>query len=397
MKIAFIVESFPETSETFILRRAADLIERGHDLDVFARLLKAWDVHPDLVSRLEGLEVKKLANPFRWRLKDSTRGLAHSGLRLGRVAAAAVRARGSARSAVTWNSTLPFLSKRYDLIHANYGHLGLEYLEVSAMLDVPMVVNLRGTDVMVTMSESPDKYRPLFEKAVKFIAVSHPLRDRVIELGCDPDKVAVIPTEVDVDYFKPDPAKKRGKGKLSIVTVGRLTWQKGYLYALHAAAKLAESGADFEYRIVGGGAGRSEIEAAIKDLNLHDRVTLLGKKDSDEVREELARADVFLLASVSEGIAGCTLEAQAMGLPVVATTAGGIPEAVADAESGLLVKPRDADALAAALRKLCDAPDLRSRLGERGRKRMVQEFSGQVLLPRLESVYREVIDKWRAR
>jgi glycosyltransferase involved in cell wall biosynthesis len=148
--------------------------------------------------------------------------------------------------------------------------------------------------------------------------------------------------------------------------VGRLHWVKGYEFALEAVARARDAGVDCVLTIVGADRGiRDALEFAVRDLGLADAVTLAGPRSIDGVRAALARADVFIVSSVSEGASRAALEAMAMGLPVVTTDAGGMPEIVEDGVHGLVVGRRDPQALAAAFGALSRDGDLRRAMGER--------------------------------
>ena len=122
--------------------------------------------------------------------------------------------------------------------------------------------------------------------------------------------------------------------------------------------------------IVGDAADHSSISAAIAEAGLADRVELLG--DRTDVRDLLARSDIFVLATLSEGMPFALLEAMAEGLPAVASSVGGIPEIVQDGENGLLVPPGDPEELARALHRLLTDADLRIRLGKAPRRTIAE-------------------------
>jgi glycosyltransferase involved in cell wall biosynthesis len=110
-----------------------------------------------------------------------------------------------------------------------------------------------------------------------------------------------------------------------------------------------------------------------------------------DVRQRLAQADVLVMPSLSEGLGVAVLEAMAMGKPVVASNTGGLPEAVADGETGLLVPPGNAEALAGALLALLEDPDRAQAMGKAGRRRAVDHFDRRVIVDRMLSLYREVL------
>jgi glycosyltransferase involved in cell wall biosynthesis len=173
-------------------------------------------------------------------------------------------------------------------------------------------------------------------------------------------QAVVIPNAVDVARM----ARSRLEGSPpTIVSVGRLVLPKSFWH-LAAALRQLEPGS-FRALVVGQGPQESYLRGI-------EGVELLG--DRDDVPDLLGRSDVFVLSTLSEGMPISILEAMAAGLPVVASEVGGIPEIVVDGETGLLVPPGDADALAGALRRLLDDPELRRRLGAAGRARVEEHF-----------------------
>jgi glycosyltransferase involved in cell wall biosynthesis len=152
---------------------------------------------------------------------------------------------------------------------------------------------------------------------------------------------------------------------------------KGYEFALVAISRLRRAGISIRYRIFGALGDENErlqLLAAIRDLGLEDCVEVCGPCSRTEVREALRSTDVFLLASVSEGLSTATLEAMAMEVPVVVTDTGGMREAVTDGVEGLVVPSRDPEALAQALATLADDVVLRRELGVKGRVRVITDF-----------------------
>src|SRR6266496_3174824 len=168
---------------------------------------------------------------------------------------------------------------------------------------------------------------------------------------------------------------------LLIVAVGRLIAKKGFADLIRACGLLAESGKSFQCEIIGGGPLENELRAQIDQLNLQDRVALSGAKPQREVRQRLAGASVFVLPSVVDAHGGMDnlptviMEAMATGLPVISTDVAGIPEMVVQNETGFLVRPGDAVALADAIEKVIDDRSLAQKLGEAGYERAQELFS----------------------
>ena len=184
---------------------------------------------------------------------------------------------------------------------------------------------------------------------------------------CDPAKTVVIPNAVDVDA---SPVSAGERPTPRIVSVGRLKAPKDFQTLARALSLLPQG--TYEALIVGDGPDRRALERRLRQLGLEESVRLAGARD--DVPALLADADVFVLASRSEGMPVSVIEAMAAGLPVVASRVGGVPELVEDAETGFLVPPEDPPALTRALARLLEDQALRRRLGDAGRQRARREF-----------------------
>jgi glycosyltransferase involved in cell wall biosynthesis len=180
---------------------------------------------------------------------------------------------------------------------------------------------------------------------------------------CRAERTVVIPNAVDVDACPQAPLVRAVP---RLISVGRLAAPKDWTTLLSAAASL-DSKTFAELVIVGDGPERRRVAAEVARRSLDGRVWLLGERD--DVSGLLSDADVFLLASRSEGLPLSVIEAMAAGLPVVASDVGGLRELVHDGETGMLVPPGDPAALVDALRPLLADRELRRRLGTAGRER----------------------------
>jgi colanic acid/amylovoran biosynthesis glycosyltransferase len=167
----------------------------------------------------------------------------------------------------------------------------------------------------------------------------------------------------------------------SIIAIGRLIVKKGFANLIRACALLVERGRSFQCEIFGEGPLEKQLRGQIAELTLEEFVQLPGPKPQHELRERLARASVFVMPSVSEPEGGMDnlptviMEAMATGLPIVSTRIGGIPEMVVENETGFLVQPEDAVALAGAIEKITDDRSLGRKLGQAGYERAQELFS----------------------
>jgi len=205
----------------------------------------------------------------------------------------------------------------------------------------------------------------------------------------------VITDAVDTNWFEPRQSEETvvatAERPLRVLSVGRLHWKKGHAYALSAVSRLVEDGIPVHYRIAGDGEQRDALEYDISDQGLGDRVELTGACDAEAVREHLQWADVFLHPSLSEAFGVAALEAQAMGVPVVCSDAGGLPENVADGETGFVVPTRDPTALATALARFAADPTLARRMGQAARSRVMARFRADDQLGQFEALYHSLM------
>jgi len=229
--------------------------------------------------------------------------------------------------------------------------------------------------------------KPVWRRLAVRIAVSEAARSFVTSrLG---GEVRVIPNGLDIRMFRDaTPAGDLPEGR-RVAWVGRLDRQKGFPVALRAFELVAQDHDDLHLIVAGDGRDRSAVDSL--PPSVRKRVVMLGAVPHDRLPPYLAACDVFVGAATGQESFGMVLvEAMAAGLPVVATDIAGYREVVRDGMDGLLVPPSDADALAAALRRVLDDPALAERLAGAGRTR-AEGFSWDVVATRLEEAYREIV------
>ena len=266
-------------------------------------------------------------------------------------------------------------------------------LAAAVLARVPAVVATEQTSMDFRLTRPTYlQQRALGAGVGRFIAVSREVERHLEEkFGWHAPKVVVIPNAIDPARFRlaSDPqlraALSRDGSRPIVLATARLAAQKGLGYLLDAVSELPA----IQLVIAGDGPDLGDLEAQAQRLALGDRVDFLGHRD--DVAELLACADVVALPSLYEGLPLSVLEAMAAGKPVVATAIGGTDEAIVDGETGVLVEPRDAAALAEALDGLISDPARAARLGAAGRRHVEENFASAQMVERVMHVYDELL------
>jgi colanic acid/amylovoran biosynthesis glycosyltransferase len=280
-----------------------------------------------------------------------------------------------------WNRLLPYAGRRWDVIYFPWNSAAIEHLPLFE-LGMPVVISCRGSQIYVA-PHNPERepfhrgLRESFARAAVVHGVSKAIVQEAVQYGLDPARARVIYPAVDPDFFCPVVPRGPGRQDFSIVTTGSLVWVKGYEYACAAIRRLKDRGVPARLEIIGDGPEQQRLLYTIYDLGLEGSVQLAGRLSPPAVRQRLQAADVFLLSSLSEGLSNAALEAMACELPVVTTDCGGMREAITAGVEGLITPVRDAEALAEALEWLWRYPDMRLRMGQAGRRRVLRDFSLQ--------------------
>ena len=265
-------------------------------------------------------------------------------------------------------------------------------LACATLTKPPAVVRTRHISAPIAVNAAA---KWLYGRSARHVVTTgESLRQTLIhDLGLLPERVTSVPTGIDPVRFAPgDKMAVRqalnldvGRHYLGIVATLR-SW-KGHLYLLEAFAKLDLP--DWTLLIVGEGPMLENIKATIAELGLHQRVILVGQKTDPEVW--MRALDIFCLPSyANEGVPQSVMQAMLTGLPIVTTPVGAILEAVSDEESALVVPPRNAEALCAAIGRLIGDEALTRRLGETANAKAKACFSQERMLDRMEAIFSTV-------
>lgn len=290
------------------------------------------------------------------------------------------------------------VARNPSIVHFEFGSLAADRTHLRELLGCRLVVSFRGFDLNYVGLENPSFYETVWKEIDVLHLLGRDVWSRALNRGCPSDKPhALIPPAIDAVFFSPgkrvyEPSVGSEARPFRILSVGRLHWAKGYEYALQAVRGLIDRNVRCEYHIVGDGVYAGAVAFARHQLGLHATVELLGPRSPEEVKREYLWADAFLHPAVSEGFSNAVIEAQAMGLPVVCTDAGGLPENVANGETGYVVPRRDPDSLTEKLALLAHDVNLRRRMGIAGRERVMERFPIDRQLEAFAALYRRTVE-----
>ncbi len=276
--------------------------------------------------------------------------------------------------------------RRCVLAHFHDAHGAAVGSRAARWAKVPLRVVSRRTDFPV---RSKRKYTRGIDAV---IAISEGVKSVLVRDGIPEKLIAVVPSGIDFAPFGGPGDRgflRREFGfapdDFLVGIVAHLEDHKGHRYLLDAAGLLRDTAPKMKFIIVGEGSLRLDLDRQAHDLRVDDMVYFLGFRD--DVPRVLGSLDLFVLSSHMEGLGTSLMDAMAARLPVVATTAGGIPEVVIDRETGLLVPPRDPQALAQAILKLYLDKGLAARLAARGYEVVHERFSAEAMARRIIDVY----------
>ncbi len=280
-----------------------------------------------------------------------------------------------------------------DIIHFEFSGIGIDFLESIGNIRAKKVVSCRGSAEKVKLlmyDERKNLFRKLLKKVDRVHCVSQDMVQTILPYSDEPGKIFVNYPSIDTGYFMRNKRKERDK-HLNILSVGRVTFQKGYPNALFTMQYLKQQDLSFTWIIAGSGNAVEEFIFKIHEFGLTKHIILAGTKSREEVKELMENADVFYLPSLYEGVANVVLEAMSMELPVVVTKSGGMAEVIEHGEDGLLADVFDFRAQAGHILNIANDDDMAENLGRNARKKVMTKFNLEIQTTIFEAVYNELL------
>ena len=416
MKVAYVISRFPKITETFILYEILELEQQGVQVSIYSLLKpRPSGVHPEGASLfkkiLERMSVPKgeiLMHPEAVPLVKRAHYAPFFSIKILAAQFYYLLRRPTAYLSALWHllrenwgspnfllgsvavfpKTVHFArlmqTEGIQHVHAHFAnHPAAAAYVVHCLTGIPFSFTAHGADLQVDQHMLCEK----ITRASAVVTISS-YNKSFIAGKCGQwyaDKVRVIHCGVDTRVFtppdeRPHPSERPAIAGLSILSIGTLYEVKGHAYLIEACRRLREQGLDFTCHLVGDGPLRETLVEQVSRAGLEEQVCFHGQLPRQEIVRMLQLADVLAVPSIPtregrrEGIPVVLMEAMASGVPVVASRISGIPELVEDGVSGLLVEPRQPEALAAALSSLYRDPQCWQRLSASGRERVVSGF-----------------------
>lgn len=381
-KIAYLLHRFPRITDTFIKREIRSLQNSGTDVriisvwqpdrsDTTSDILEEWRADTDFLLPMSGGSVTAIifASLARFPLRffDTLRlavSMSRPGLRgiayqlfyfvEAVLAANVLRRRGVAHV----HNHIGDQSGTVTMLAANFAKISYS-------------ITFHGWPVFFDPEGFRIKEKVLHASFTR--AISYFCRSQLMMFsGCnDPTRFKVIHCGIELKKYRYHPPREQVK---TIFCAARLSPEKGLEFLIHALKLLLNQGHGLRLRLAGDGPKRKELEQLADELELSERVQFLGFLGEDEIIRELRDCDLFVLPSFVEGLPVSAMEAMAMGVPVIATNIAGTGELVENGRTGLLVRPSDSQALADSIATMVADYDLRLRMAQLGRERVVDQF-----------------------
>lgn len=296
------------------------------------------------------------------------------------------------------NLTLALTKITPDVIHVQWPSTLRWFEPVLTKQNIPVVLSQRGFHNNVRPFVDPDNHNYLktwYPKLAGFHSVSKAISINGDKIWSAPEKTdRVVYTGLPIDNFDFNTTYTKTT-PLQLLSIGRPHWKKGYAYALRACKLLQERGIAFHYTIIGG-SGDEELQYLLHDLELQDQVTLENRLPQNTVFKQMQEASLLLMTSVEEGLPNVAVEAMAIGLPVLSTDCGGVPELIDHGKNGWLVPTRDPGAMAASIFDFINLT--RSHIETvrtAARKKVAQQHNESLMIEGMVGLYKTVLEEAR--
>ena len=403
LRVAILVRQFPNIVQTYILNHIVSLRNSGADTMIIAESNpKQLETHPAVkeynllgdtmyLSSDRASILKQIFTVPLYKLRYLTviKRIIFSGLWKRYGLKYGIKAALSAKL---------LYAREFDIIHSHTLYSSYEYLYLKDVFNIPFVTTFHGLEPQSSKSLATKKIRFVLERTDVFIVNTRFARKQLTDMGCNQDKIHIIPQGTNTTDF-PFKARTISKNKpVNILSVGRLSIEKGFHIAVNGIARLVEHYPNIRYHIIGSGPEEQHLTKLIHSIGLQDTVQIYGSVSTDELALHYSNAHIFILPSIdfhdgshteTQGVV--LQEAQSSGIPVIASRTGGIPEVIREDITGLLFEEKNDEQLSQKLESLLRDEQLYLTLSQQARKDVEDNYSIEVIGNKLLDVYKIVL------
>lgn len=282
------------------------------------------------------------------------------------------------------------------ILHAHHGNLGILLRPFAAKASTPLVCSFRGKDTIVSSKEYREDLKKLFKDGARFFPVCNHLAERIVDLGCRPEKINVLYGGIDLKKFSYIPPTI-DKEEINILSIGRLVEKKGHHLLMKAFHKIKDKYPTSKLTIIGKGKYKENLVKLANKLKLGSSISIYDQLPYEKVANSLKSSDIFVAASLTgkdgdiEGIPNTLKEAMATGRPCISTYHAGIPELVKNKENGILVKENSVSELAEALEYMMENKQKWNKYSKNARKTIENKFNLDKQLQLQSSFYTDIL------
>lgn len=411
LNILFIVSSFPTISETFIVNQIIYLIESGHKVRILSFKKNNIETHSKILEHrlLEKTEFIKIA-PYHKRLLDFAVIFFNANLKTKISYLKTLnffRFKKQAINLMIFNKmySISKFNLSFDIVHAHYGFNSDIYFELRKfywLKKSKLLTTFHGHDMKISsLEKNRILYKQLFDEGTMLTTNNKYGKSLIQKIRNNYKNIRTLPVSLDTNYFYPSSIAKSNQQKSIILFCGRLIPVKAPSLVIEIANILVnfEKIPNLKFVLIGVGPEEFKVLELIRRYKLEANIELKGALNQDHVIYEMRKSNIFVLPGITEvtGRAetqGLVIqEAQAIGLPVVVSDAGGMKYGLIDGVTGFIIPEGDVNAFAQSIKKLIQDPQLAYELGNKGRKYVVENFDSEILGKQLLETYKELLFK----
>ncbi|WP_100643206.1 glycosyltransferase family 4 protein [Alteromonas facilis] len=395
VNILTVTRAFPIATQPWLINHLRQIAKFGGENRIIATQAEGRLIPSEIIS--QGLlEITQIVPNDKWALLN-TYFSAFKSIRRNDVWKHYKREEATTKQLIFDFLASPSFNVNVDVIHSHSEPVGSKFVRLIKATGKPFVHTFHGltpSGVPTITSEERAKYT----SAARAIFVNTEFaRKQYEDIGAQCSNFIIIPQGTDLSLWHFSKRSQLEGRSLKLLTVARLDKEKGHKFAFDAVRQLLRKGVQVQYHLVGAGSYEMKLKDYAKEIGIEKQVTFHGILVNQDIKKIYAESDVFILPSLSsteggwEETQGVVIqEAQASGLLVIATNTGGIPECIIDRQTGILVPDRDASSLALAVTEVAENYDLFTKMVERARLHVEQNYDINIIGKKFNEHYQEI-------